>query len=62
MSWFSFLLAGFQMATYGRFWVATEGMIEELCRASVLADQKRLIEEVQGPNFATKCDCGNAGI
>ena len=25
MSWFSFLLAGFQMATYGRFWVATEG-------------------------------------
>jgi hypothetical protein len=24
MSWLSFLLAGFQVATYGRFWVATE--------------------------------------
>ena len=28
MSWFSLLLAGFQVATYGRFWVATEGMVE----------------------------------
>jgi hypothetical protein len=25
MSWFSSLLAGFQVATYGRFWVATDG-------------------------------------
>ena len=24
MSWFSFLLAGFQVATYGRFWAAAE--------------------------------------
>jgi hypothetical protein len=24
MSWLSLLLAGFQVATYGRFWVATE--------------------------------------
>ena len=24
MSWFSFLLAGFQVTTYGRFWVTTE--------------------------------------
>jgi hypothetical protein len=32
MSWFSLLLAGFQVATYGRFWVATEGYSANLCQ------------------------------
>ena len=30
MSWLSLLLAGFQVATYGRFWVATEVLLADL--------------------------------
>ena len=48
MSWLSLLLAGFQVATYGRFWVATEAVESRIRRRSAPGVPKRSIPPMVG--------------
>ena len=48
MSWLSLLLAGFQVATYGRFWVATEAVESRILRRSAPGVPKRSIPPMVG--------------